>query len=278
MIDISKLAPDTLGFNALVLGAPGSGKTTSLVTLAKAGLEVFVAFTEQGVNNLRKGMRVHDLTPEEQARIHYTYISPARGSFAKRAKGARDINRAAKFGDMVSGSRKDHDQFVQLLEVCADFIDQNGESFGAVDTWGPDRVFAIDGMSGLNDMCMALVIGDKPCASQQDWGIAMNQEGGFIKECANSECNFVLLGHLEQEKDEVSGRMIVTASALGRKLGPTIGKDFQDVILAEQSTKGYIWSTEDARIQLKYSNLPQGTRLTPSFVPLVEHWLEENQA
>ncbi len=267
---------NALGFNFLLLGAPGSGKTTEIVTLAQAGLEVFVAFTEQGVGNLKKAMEVHKLSPEERERIHWAYVTPTKGSFDSLLKGAKDIQKAPEFGKMPAGNRKDHSQFVALLTLCANFIDQNGEEFGAVDSWDASRVFIIDGMSGTSDMCMALVAGDKPVKTLQDWGVAIDQLDKFVKQCCNTQCGFGLLAHMEQEKDEVTGRMIITASTLGRKLGTTIGRHFQDVILCDKSKGKYILSTDDSRIQLKHSFLKESSNLPATLTPLVESWAKEN--
>lgn len=271
------LSPLALGFNTLILSAPGGGKTTSLVTAAKAGLDVFVAFTEQGVANLKKAMDVHKLDDESRARIHWAYISPARGSFAKLLKGATEVNRATEFGKMVAGNRRDHSQFMDLLRVCSNFIDQGGFEFGAVDDFPATSVFAIDGMSGLNDMCMSLVIGDKPVKTLQDWGVAIDQLDKFVKQCANMTCCFILLSHMEQEKDEATGRFVVTTSTLGRKLGQTIGRHFQDIIFASTAKGKYNWATEDSRIELKHSFLQRSSSLPPTFEPLVEAWLKENE-
>lgn len=269
------LSPSAFGFNTLVLGAPGSGKTSCIPSMAKAGLEVFVAFTEQGVGNLKKAMDLHKLTDEEKARIHWTYVSPAKNSFSGLLKGATDIQRATEFGKMQAGNRKDHSQFLDLLKVLSNFVDQNGEEFGAVDSWGADRVLVIDGMSGLNDMTMGLVAGDKPVKTLQDWGVAIDQLDKFIKTCCNMLAGFVLLAHMEQEKDEVTGRMVVTASTLGRKLGTTIGRHFQDVILASKGKGKYQWATEDSRIELKASYCKESPNLPPSFEPLIASWLKE---
>lgn len=269
------LSPDALGFNTLLMGMPGSGKTSAIATLLRSGLEVFVAFTEQGVGNLKKACRLHGCTPDELERLHYAYISPSRGSFAQLQKSAKDVLSAPEFGKMPAGNRRDHDQFVQLLALMADFVDQNGESFGAVDSWDASRALVVDGLSGLNDMCMGLVAGAKPVKTLQDWGVAIDQLDKYIKQLCNCDCCFVLLSHLEQEKDEISGRMVVTASALGRKLGTSIGRHFQDVILAERKGQDFIWSTDSNKVELKFSYLDNKAGLPATFEPLVASWLEE---
>lgn len=270
------LSPNALGFNSLLLGMPGSGKTTAIVTLLKSGLEVFVAFTEQGVGNLKKACKVHGCTDEEIARLHWAYISPTRANFGGFLKQAKGILTAPEFGKMPAGNRKDHDQFIQLVGLCNNFVDQNGESFGDVSEWGPERCLVVDGLSGLNDMSMSMVAGDKAAKSQQDWGVAMDAQMKFIKQCANCQCCFVLLSHLAQEKDEVSGRMIITAMALGKKNGPALGAWFQDVILAERSGTGFTWATDSGKVELKFTYLANSGKLPATFEPLVESWAQEN--
>lgn len=277
MTTLPPILPDALGLNFLLLGAPGSGKTTSIPTLLKAGLEVFVIFTEQGVNNLKKACRLHDLTEEEMARLHWTYINPSRGSFAGLAKAAKELSRTTEFGKMAAGNRKDFTQFMDLLNSCASFVDQHGEDFGTIDEWDATRCLVVDGLSGLNDMSMSLIVGDKPVKTLQDWGVAIDTLDKFLKQCCNCVCHFGVLGHLEKETDEVTGRMVVTASTLGRKLGTTIGRHFQEVILTEKGKRGHTFSTEDSRIELKNSYLPSAAGMDASFVPMIEAWLEENK-
>ena len=273
----TKLDPQELpasGFNFMLLGAPGSGKTSSIPTFAKAGLEVFVVFTERGMGNLNKAIKLHNLSPDEVSRIHYTFVSPARGSFSKLSKGAKDILRAPEFGKMDAGNRRDFTQFIEVLEALDSFTDQHGETFEPVEDWGTDRILIIDGLSGLNDMAMALVVGDKPVKTLQDWGVAIDQLDKFIKQAANITCNFGLLAHMEQEKDEITGRMVVTASTLGRKLGTTIGRHFQEVILASKNKGKYQWATTDPRIELKQTYLKESANLAPDGGDIVKGWIE----
>lgn len=270
------LLDEALGPNALLMGMPGSGKTTALATLLKTGLEVFVVFTEQGVSNLKKGLKVHGCTDEEISRLHWKYISPARSTFASLQKSASDILKAPEFGKMPAGNRRDYDQYIQLLATLSNFVDQNGVEYGAVDEWKADRIIVLDGLSGLNDMSMGMVAGAKPVKTLQDWGVAIDALDKLLKQLCNCQCGFILLSHLEQEKDEITGRMIVTASALGRKLGTTIGKYFQDVILSERRGEAFVWSTDSTKVELKFSFLTNSANLPPSFEPLIQSWAEEN--
>jgi predicted AAA+ superfamily ATPase len=69
---IKKLPDYALGFNTLLIGNAGCGKTTSLATLVKSGLEVFALFSEaNGQTNFLKALREAGVTEEEMKRVHF---------------------------------------------------------------------------------------------------------------------------------------------------------------------------------------------------------------
>lgn len=268
--------PDWLvGFKTILMGMPGSGKTTSIVTAAKLGFEVFIAFTEPGMGNLMKAMQLHKLTDEERKRIHFAYIKPGVESFTKLVAGAKAVNSAAKFGEMESGSRKDFSQLIQLMNLFENFVDQHGVSFGAVDQWGPNRILALDGMSGLSKMCMDLVVGAKPVKTLQDWGVAIDQLDKFQTQCANITCPFILLSHLSREQEEVTGKIIVSLKALGNKLPTSMPFLYNDFILATAPEARFNWATIDKNCQLKATYLPHSDKLEADFRLLCINWLGE---
>lgn len=273
-----KAVPEwALGFNTLLMGTPGSAKTSSLATLLKAGMRVFVAFTEPGIGNLIKAcQKIHKLSDEEMSRLHYAYIKPGVQNFLTLSNKAKTVNSAAEFGKIEGGSRAKYNQLVKLMELCMNFKDQNGIEWGPVDAFPPNYVFAIDGLSGLSDMAMDLVVGAKPVKTLQEWGVAIDQLDTFVKQCTNSVCCFVLLSHLEQERDEVTGKTIVTVSALGRKLGTTLGRHFNDVVLCRMEDGKPSWSTSDKNSPLKGSYLAIKERLPADFGPLVSEWKDAN--
>lgn len=266
-----------LGFNTLLLGAPGSGKTTALAQLARLGMEVFVIFTEaNGQTNLLKACRELKLTTDEMKRLHFKYIRATPEAFGTLSEAAKKVQTASEFGKLEGGSRSKYGQLVEMMKQCQTFVDQNGVDFGAVDGWPANYVLALDSLSGLNDMCMGITIGGKPCATQQDWLVAMKQEMDMVKACINSRCSFVMTGHLAQEKDEVSGRMIITPMALGQKNGPALTPLFGDIVLCEKNGTTFTWATTSPKIEsLKHSFLPLKDKMNPDFKPLVENWLKE---
>ena len=61
------------GFNVMLCGTTGTGKTHSIRTLVESGIETFVLFTEPGMEVLA------DLPPEK---LHWHYVAPAAPDFA----------------------------------------------------------------------------------------------------------------------------------------------------------------------------------------------------
>jgi len=262
------------GTKTLLLGAPGSGKTTALVTLIEAGLELFVTITDPGGEEALLDAMAKWKLPMNK--LHWHYIAAASPSWDTLKKMATVITALDYKGvtEIKAGiEKRDYQQFFQLLGNMANFKDQHGEEFGAVDSWGPERAYALDSLSGLNTMALDMVLGAKPAAHQGEWGIAMNAEEKLVKKlCADTKCFFVLTAHVEREMDETIGRPQLMAGALGRKLAPKLPKDFSDVVYAHRSGTDFLWSTTAANIDLKARTLPLSDKLEPSFGQVVDAW------
>lgn len=257
----------------LLLGQPGAGKTDSIATLLAAGMEVFVIFTEQGKESLLESCIRRGLPMDK---LHWARVSAGSPGFGSLKNIAKVINRSTQ-KEMQGGDgieNKNYQQMVELIGLCENFVDQNGVSYGNATDWGNNRALVIDGLSGVNTMCMDLVVGAKPVKTIADWGIAMDAEMRFINQCVNSlTAMFVLVAHLEINKDEVDGKIYKFPKVLGNKNTYDFGKYFSDVILAEDNGGGkYNWCTDAKGMQLKTRNLKKAAELKPDFVQLVSKW------
>lgn len=268
------------GTKTLLLGAPGSGKTYSIPTLVEAGLETFVLITDPGgEESLIDSMERRKL---DLAKLHWRYIAPASPDWGVLQDMAKKINMMG-YNDLTglkSGvGKQGYDQFLQVLNTLANFkCDHCGREFGSVTSWGPDRAFVMDSLSGINIMAMDMMIGAKPAAHQGEWGVAMNAEERLVaKLTADTKCFFVLTGHLEREMDEVAGNVQLMAAALGRKLAPKLPRTFSDVIMAYREGDRFFWSTSSSGVDLKSRTLPLRDKLDPSFVQIVERWKERSK-
>jgi hypothetical protein len=256
------------GFNTLLVGSTGTGKTYSLRTLIDAGITPFVLFTEPGMTTLG------DLKCDK---LHWKYVAPASPTWDMMIDSATKINTMSLEGLAKLGgiNKQGYGQFRDVLATLANFkCDRCGECFGDVTTWGPDRALIVDSLSGLNIMAMDLVVGSKPVKAMSDWMISMdNLERLVNKLCADTKCHFILTAHLERETDEVTGGVQLMASTLGKKLAPRLPRFFDDVVMCKREGAQFFWSTAAVNADLKSRNLPIADKLEPTFRSIADGWV-----
>lgn len=275
-MDHSNLESSLLpGVNILLEGPTGTGKTHALATIAEQeGLELFTLFTEAGLESFLGYWT--DSKKEIPSNVHWHVLGGNSTDFATLAEVAERINLTAleTLHKMSDPNRSQHNSFIRLLRALTDFPDdRTGSKFGAVDKWGPNRVLAMDGLTGINPYAMSLVIGGKPVRSQQDWGIAQDQIERFVRHfCDGCKCHFVLTAHVEREVDQVFGGVKITVSTLGRALAPKLPPMFSDVILSVREGTKFSWSTANALADLKTRNLPLAEGILPHFGQIFQKW------
>lgn len=254
------------GPKVILMGDSGTGKTYSIRTLLEAGVTPFVIFTEPGMEVLG------DVLDE----IHWTYIPPAQVGWDGMSNIAKLVNTLDYDGiaKMRDSNKTRYTELLQIIETCNDFVDQNGEHFGDVMSWGTDRALVIDSLSGLNDMASQLTVGGKPVKGMQDWQVAQNMLKFFIdKLTTQTKCTFVLMTHLAREKDEITGGTTLMVSTLGQKLAPELPKYFSDAIQAIRTGDKFYWSTSGSNIAVKARNVPISNQIPPSFKNLLDSWI-----
>lgn len=262
------------GVNVLIEGPTGTGKTTSLGTIADTGLELFCLFTESGREAFLgywtdRGLPIPD-------NVHWHDLPRGEAGFSTLADSANVVNTYSMDAlfKMTDPNRHKSNQFVTLLRALADFPDdRTGKKFGSVDKWGPNRCLAIDSLTGINPIAMSLVIGNKPLKDQRDWGIAQDQIEKLLRNaCDSAKCHFVLLSHVERETDLVFGGVKITVSTLGRALAPKIPPMFSDVVLSVRNGTEFSWSTANPQADLKARNLPIADGIKPDFAQIFTKW------
>jgi hypothetical protein len=262
------------GVNVLLIGPAGTGKTHSIGTLVDAGIEVFYLALENGLESLLGYWT--DSGKPIPANLHWHTVKAADTSFADMMENAKKINTLSyeSVSKLVDPNRSRHNQFVEIFSVLNDFVDQRtGQKFGAVNTWDSKRALVIDGMTGLGQAAMAMVVGGKPVKSQPDWGIAQDQVEKLLRKLADGcACHFVLLAHVERETDAILGGVKLMVSTLGRALAPKIPAMFSDVVLAKREGTKWTWDTANPMADLKTRNLAIREGMEPSFGPIIAKW------
>lgn len=262
------------GANILLMGPAGTGKTYSIGTLVDAGAEVFFLALEPGYESLYGYWSDRGLEVPGNLRVHQVKAQTA--SFTDFIASARQVNtlNLESMAKMSDPNRNKHNRFISLLEALNNFTDERtGESFGDVQSWDQSRVLVIDGLTGLSDCAMSLVIGAKPVRNQSDWGIAQGQVMKLIQMlCEGSLCHFILISHVERETDMVLGGVKLMASTLGKALAPTLPSKFSDVILAVRAGTTWQWDTSSAQADVKTRNLPFKADNAPNFKVILDKW------
>lgn len=261
----------------LLVGEPGNGKTFSIATLvADERIEkVFYLFTDPGGDeSLMDGLSYYDT---DISKLHWNYVQPTVEGWdvledLTKKVNMMDYESIAKLKQGIN--KREHRQMFQLLEVLQDFkCQRTGETFGAADSWPDTYAVVFDSLTGLNKIARDATVGAKPTLHQGEWGMAMSMEENFIRKfVAGIAGPRVMVGHLDKQRDELSGAMVLQLSLLGNKLAPQIPHLFSDVIYASKEGADFTWSTAEAGIKLKSRNLPIQDKLEPNFTPLLDKW------
>jgi hypothetical protein len=255
------------GIKVLLIGGSGSGKTYSIRTLVEAGITPMCIFTENSFDVLGD-------VPKEK--IHWRYISPSQGGLSTLVDSAKRVStmgpdQLQKINDLT---RAQTNSFLPILESMMKFkCERTGQEFGNISTWGTDKAFVIDSLSGLTIAATKLAVGEKYAMTQPEYQIAMKTIENLINQiCTSFQCHAVVTAHAEREVDEVMGGARIYPSTLGRKLAPVLPRYFTDVLLAKRQGTKFVWDSADPQADLKARNAPISSELPPTFVPLVERW------
>ena len=262
------------GFNCIIMGPSGTGKTHSIGTLVDTGLEVFYIPLESGTESLvgyytDKGKPVPD-------NLHIHALSQPKATFTDLLAAAKRTNELPHDAvmKMPDPNRTKYDGYLKLLANLNGFVDsRTGQKFEPADEWGTDRVIVLDGLSGLNKFAMQLVIGGRAERTQTDWGVAQAYVMSILEKLTDGcRCHFVLIAHVERETDMVQGGVKLMVSTLGKAIAPQIPTKFSDVVLAKKDIDKFTWSTAESTADVKNRNLPLKAGQPANFGPLYEKW------
>ena len=258
------------GPKILLEGGSGTGKTYSARTLLSCGISVRAVFTEPRWGSL-SGLGCSD-------GLHIHYVNPTAASWTALASKAEALTKlpwdaAVKWTDMKKSS---YDGFIRILQALHSFkCFKCNETFGDATEWDSSTCLWLDGLSGINTAALQMVTGGAVTRSLPQWGAAQEAELQLIRQCVyGTRSWFVLVAHLDKLVDELNGGMTITPLALGRKAGPELPKDFDEVVMATRLGDKFTWTNVASGADLKATYLPLSDGQSPSFEPIHRRWLE----
>lgn len=271
-------SPQLIPPSVLLMGASGAGKTSALTTFIPEGIETFVVCTEPGGHeSLLDWCQQQNFDIDK---LHWAYALPSTQGWDSVEDLAKKISAmnfellaSIKSGVGKEATRKGAERLIGLFKNFR--CERTGKEYGDVTTWGPDRAFCLDSLSGLSEIAWALTVGYKPTAHQGEWNIAMNFVHDIVRKLnTDRRCFFVLTAHIEKNINEITGISQIMVATLGRKLAPRLPQYFSEVVYAQRTNSDpkFRWSTLDNSAELKNRGLPVGDKLPPNFHLVVESY------
>lgn len=269
------------GFKTLLYGDSGDGKTHALRTLLAHGITPFVQATEPGMRALARCVNaecpVCKSVPASAAPIPYNYVAPGGDLAALTQQAGWVSEKDQKFlCNINDGTRKTtYGQFSTILRNMENFTDSTGKAWGNVGSWGTDRAYVLDGLTGAGDMAMDLFAGRRPLYDKPDYQVAQSLVQGLVEFLTcQIRCHVVIVGHLDGGQEDVMGRSGMTGNVMapGRKLAPQLPRLFDDMPFAYREGDKFYWSTAKFGVKSKARNLRIADKLVPDFGPIVESW------
>lgn len=262
----------------ILMGASGTGKSHSIHTLAKAGLEVFAVITEPtGLETYVDVWLKEKLDPNL---LRYAQIGPS----SLTLKELEDVAKIIAVSDTEaisklrpSGNRLNGSWF-KLLTLLSNFKDdRTGKEFGPVDSFADNRVVVIDSFSGLNVMAWQLAVGSKPAAHPGEWQVMQNTVETFLNMLSALRCPSVLTAHIDPEPDPITGVTKIMVATLGKKLAPRVPRFFSEVVHSKKEGAKFTWSTTTIGMDLKNRSLPLSDGLPPDFGPIIDAYRKRKE-
>lgn len=268
------------GVNVLLEGPTGTGKTYALGPLVdwceREGIEVFVLFTEYGVETL-----LGYWTDKKQAipaNLHWHMQNTKPLPLLTQMEGAKKVGQLnyESLTKLVDPNRHANNAYLAILEslnkpVC----DRCKKEFPSAAEWKPGMVLVIDSLTELANACMKMQIGNKPTASQPDYGVAQNMLMNFLRLATQGiSCHFVLTAHIARVRDEITGGTKIMTSSIGQAIAGDIPVLFSETILTVREGSDFFWDTASMMADLKTRYLPINSRNKPDFGVILNKWKE----
>ena len=283
---MSDTTPTMLDGPKIILEGPsGSGKTRAIGTLVDWAArqspprDVFVLFTENGLETLLGYWRDRKLAIP--ANLHWHVARTQAIGLASLIDSAKKVGLLTYEGltKSVDPDRAKNNPWEKLLITLTDFPDdRTGKKFGNIGEWGTERILVNDSLSETANACFRMVIGNKPTASQPDYGVAQNNLLSWLRYMTQSfRGTFVITAHVARQTNEVTGATQLMTKAIGKALADDIPQLFSETIYTYREGTNWYWDTAAANVDTKTRYLPIASKISPDFGQIMDKWLERSR-
>jgi len=131
----------------------------------------------------------------------------------------------------------------------------------------------VDGLTGLGELVLnaILALNKRDKAIYEDWGQAIDKLLEIVSVCASACSTFVMLCHLQTDKDEITGRIKETPLVYGKQLPNKLMALFDNVFAAGYAGTSFFWVTKPQPLMQtigsrQFDNLPE--RIHQNFADL----------
>ncbi len=270
------------GPKVMLLGVAGTGKTYSIGTLVdwaeKNGKTVWALFTDNSADVVLGYWKDRSLEVPKCYHWHTQLVKPL--SLQSLMTGAENVGKMSyelltKMQDPNrAGPGNVNNAFWGVLAACFKPVsDRDGREFPAVDTWGDDMIFVLDGLTELSNAAMKMQIGNKPTAAPPDYGVAQNNLMNFLRLCTQGgRYTFVMIAHPSREKDELTGTTKIRVGTIGSAICEQIPPMFSDVIYTVREGSNFTWDTAAYGVDTKTRSLGYQSKIKPDFALIMDQW------
>lgn len=237
-----------LPVRALIVGYPGSGKTTAIAALANAGFKIRYLLYDK-LSNIQPLLKFTD--PDKLGNIDVMHFEDS--TFLGRSG----------FQEVAGIPEAFNNGLRAMIEWRYKQSDGSEVNLGSSKSWGPDTVVVLDSLTSMGEAAMRKVLKwmnkAGPRVPDTAYGPAMKEQMEFVKALvsSNNKHHTIVLAHLkmigpreirkgDHGDDEITqaikraeADLIPTRlwpRALGRELPQEVGKEFATIIEAANKT------------------------------------------
>ena len=279
------------GPKILLQGDSGSGKTYALATFVEWAaqqsppVEVFCLFTENGLETLLGFWRDPPMDATGKAtrparevppNLHWHVVKAPTLSLSALTDAAQKVGMLSydSITKMTDPNRGTNNPYYKILQALTNFVDdRTGKSYGNIGEWKADKALLVDSLSQLAENCMKMVIGNKPTASQPDYGVAQNNLMNLLRYFTQGFTPTVILtAHLQRQTNEITGGVQLMTKAIGKAMADDIPPLFSEVLYAVRDGNTWWWDTAAANVTTKTRYLPIKGKIVPDFAQIMNKW------